>query len=455
MNKIFKPFIALFKLIYRFIDKIIVTPVSRLIYKVNEFSKENAGRFEKILNRPNVLIYVSLICAIAMFLLVDSQVINLTEKSAEIITDQNISVLYNEEKYVVEGVPESVDITLIGSSSSIYLATQLGDHNVTLDLSGYSAGTYKVKLKYNHSVQSVDYKLDPSTVTVKISEKVSESRNLSYDLMNENKLSNKLSVAGVKLDTSEVVIKSSRDILDKVATVKALIDASQITLTESGDFALENVQLVAYDQNGNRLSNVETVPSKVTATITIDSYNATKPVKIVTEGQMKDGFAISNINSSISEVTIYGDKETVDAINYVEAKVDVDKLDSDKTVSVNITRPNGIRYMSESKTNVTISVDKETQRVVDGIEIHAINVGSDYVAQAASVDARTVSVILKGVSSVINEDISDSDIYAYVDCSNLTEVNKVYSLPVVVKIDDERIIAQPVKTEINVKISKK
>ena len=98
MNKIFKPFIALFKLIYRFIDKIIVTPVSRLIYKINEFSKENAGRFEKILNRPNVLIYVSLICAIAMFLLVDSQVINLTEKSAEIITDQNISVLYNEEK---------------------------------------------------------------------------------------------------------------------------------------------------------------------------------------------------------------------------------------------------------------------------------------------------------------------------------------------------------------------
>ena len=47
-------------------------------------------------------------------------------------------------------VPETVDITLIGNKSSIYLATQLGEHEVVLDLSKYSAGTYKVKLKYSY-----------------------------------------------------------------------------------------------------------------------------------------------------------------------------------------------------------------------------------------------------------------------------------------------------------------
>jgi len=99
---IFKPFIKLFKLIYRIIDKIIVTPISRLIYKLSEISKDNSGKFERILNRPNVLIYVSLLCAIAVFLLVDSQVISFTEREAEIITDQKVSVLYNQEAYVAE-----------------------------------------------------------------------------------------------------------------------------------------------------------------------------------------------------------------------------------------------------------------------------------------------------------------------------------------------------------------
>lgn len=233
---IFKPFIKLFKAIYRLIDKIIVTPISRLVYKLSEISKDNSGKFERILNRPNVLIYISLLCAIAVFLLVDSQVISFTEREAEIITDQKVSVVYNQEAYVVEGVPETVDITLIGNKSSIYLATQLGEHEVVLDLSKYSAGTYKVKLKYNHSVQSVNYKLDPSTITVKISEKVSETRTLGYDLMNENKLDSKLSISNVELDTNEIVIKSSKEILEKVSVVKALVDASKIDLKESGVF---------------------------------------------------------------------------------------------------------------------------------------------------------------------------------------------------------------------------
>ncbi|MDE6292534.1 MAG: hypothetical protein K2L98_02505, partial [Bacilli bacterium] len=181
MSKIFKPFIIFFRAIYRVIDKIIVTPISRLIYKINELSRDNSGKIEKILNRPNVLIYVSLITAVGVFILVDSQVITLTETDAKIIKDQAVEINYNEEAYVLEGIPENVDITLIGSKSAIYLATQLGEHKVTLDLSNYGVGTYKVDLRYNHSGEAVDYKLDPSTVTVKISEKVSEVKPLSYD----------------------------------------------------------------------------------------------------------------------------------------------------------------------------------------------------------------------------------------------------------------------------------
>ena len=273
MNKIFKPFIALFRAIYKIIDKIIVTPVSRLIYKLNEISRENSGKLERLFHRQNVLIYLSLICAVGVFLLIDSQVISLTEREAEIISGQTVSVLYNEEAYVVEGIPETVDITLIGSKSTIYLATQLGEHQVVLDLSNYGPGTYKVRLKYNHSVQSVDYKLDPSTVTVKISEKISEVKSLSYDIVNEDKLDSKLSISNVELDTNEIIVKSSQEILDKVASVKALVDASQIDLEESGNYTIDSVTLVAYDELGNKIDNIEMVPSKVSATVTIDSYH--------------------------------------------------------------------------------------------------------------------------------------------------------------------------------------
>ena len=38
IKKIFKPFIAFFKAIYSVIDKILITPISRLVYKITEIS---------------------------------------------------------------------------------------------------------------------------------------------------------------------------------------------------------------------------------------------------------------------------------------------------------------------------------------------------------------------------------------------------------------------------------
>ena len=453
IKKILKPFISLFKLIYRIVDKLIVTPISRLIYKINEISRDNSGKLEKILNRPNVLIYVSLICAIAVFLLVDSKVINLTEKEAEIITDQKVEVVYNEEAYVVEGIPESVDIILIGSKSTIYLANQLGEHKVVLDLTNYGTGTYKVKLKYNHSVQSVDYKLDPSTVTVKISEKVSEVKSLSYDLMNEDKLDSKLSISDVQLDTNEVIVKSSEEILSKVAVVKALIDASQIDLTESGKYKIENVTLIAYDELGNKLSNVEMVPSKVSATVTIDSYHASKQVKVVTKGTMSNGKAIASISSSVKEVVIYGEKSVIDNINFIEAEMPIDELSSDKSLTVNLIKPSGVRYMSDTTTKITVKVGEQAQRTIDGISVEVDNLNENYTANAATAEDKLVSVIVKGVSSVINDEIDASKIRAYVDLAGLKK--GTHTVPVIVEIEDERITVQSTKTEINVKIDEK
>jgi YbbR domain-containing protein len=315
MSKIFKPVIILFKAIYHFIDKVIVVPISRAIYRINELTRNNSGKIERILNRPNVLIYISLFCAIALFVLIDKKAINLVSEEAEILSDQPVNVVYNEEAYVVEGVPDSVDITLIGRKSDLYLAKQLGEHEVVLDLSGYGEGTYKVKLKYNHSIESVDYKLDPSTVTVKISEKQSAVKSLSYDLLNEDKLDSKLSIKKVELDRSEVIVKGSAETLDKVAKVKALVDLAAADLKEKGTFTVDSIILAAYGADGQKLDNVEIVPSKISASVTVDSYYMELPVKVVTSGTLTTGYALSSATSSISKVGVYGDENAIKEFN--------------------------------------------------------------------------------------------------------------------------------------------
>ncbi len=450
MRKLFMPIILIFRLVYKIIDKLFVTPVSRIIYKLSEFSKENSGKIEKILNRPNVLIYVSLISAIAMFLLVDSQVITLKETNAKIIADQKVEVTYNKEAYVVEGIPESVDITLIGSKSAIYLSTQLGEHKVEMDLSNYGVGTYKVPLKYNYSGQAIDYKLDPPTVNVKISEKVSVVKPLAYELTNQDKLDSKLSVSNIKLETSEIIIKSSQEILDKVAIVKALVDASQISLKESGDYTIDSVMLVAYDGLGEKIQNIEMVPSKVSATVTIDSYHAKKPVSIVTTGEMKNGKAIESISSSVTEVDVYGEKSVVDNITMIEASVDISSIEANKTVSVNLAKPTGVRYISNSTTNVTINVGNEAQKTISNIRVEARGLGENMTSQVGSNNEKFVDVIIKGVEAVINDDKVTKSVSVYVDLTGLKA--GTHTVPIQVVSGDPRVSVQSVTTEITVRL---
>ena len=450
--KIFKPIIKFFKFIYSLIDKYIVIPISRLVYRLNELARNNSGKIEKILNRPNVLIYVSLFCAIVIFLLIDTKSMNLLSDEAEILSDQKVNVIYNEEAYVVEGVPSSVDITLIGRKSDLYLAKQIGEHEVVLDLSDYKPGTYKVKLQYNHSIDTVNYKLDPSTINVKISKKISVEKDIEYDLLNEDKLNKKLSIKSVKLDRNSVYVRGSEETLNKIAKVKALIDLKSANLTEKGTFTVDSIILVAYASDGTIIENVETVPTKINASVTVDSYYAELPIKVTTTGNLKNGYAISSLISSVQKVSVYGDEDVIKNLKYIEASLSVDDLSTNKTTAVTLTKPSGVRYMSETTTNVEIKLEQEISKEFEGIGIEHTNLANGYTAGIASGSDNTVTVIAKGVESVLNS-FDQTKIIATVDLSGLTA--GTHEVEVKVTSDDVRIKLIPKTSTVKIVISKK
>lgn len=449
------PIVALFMGIIKILDKIIVIPISRIIYRINKIIKKNAGLLDGILSKPHSLLIASLVIAAFAFLLVDSKAINLVETESEILTGQPVNAIYNEEKYVVEGIPDKVDIIMMGRKSDLYLAKQLGEHNVVLDLSDYKVGQYNVKLKYNrnqNTVGSVTYKLDPSSVTVKISEKVSSVKELKHDLLNQDKLDGKLNVNGVKLASSEVYVKGSSETLAKVATVKALIDVTTLELTGAGSFEIDSLPLVAYDENGKTIDNVEIVPSTASATIEVDSSYQDLAIKIVPVGSFATGYAIASATSSVTTVRVYGDQAVIKNLGSISAEIDVDGLSSDKKFNVTLTKPAGVRYMSETTTTVNITVGPEVTRELDGVTLTSSNLADGLSAQTVNQEDTTVTVILKGVSSVISN-IDPKTITAYVDLTGYS--TGTYNIPLQVEGQDLTVKYSAKLKEIPIKITQK
>ena len=63
-------------------------------------------------------------------------------------------------------------------------------------------------------------------------------------------------------------------------------------------------------------------------------------------------------------------------------------------------------------------MELKAKKVISGVSVHTINLGEKYSASVASVEDRTIDVIVKGVEANIN-DIDASKITAYVDLNGL------------------------------------
>lgn len=420
MNKVLNIVIAFFKVIYNFLDRFLITPISRLIYIINERLK-GKSYLSKLINRPKFLVYASLVLAVIMFLLIDSKVITLVENDAEVITNIPVTVKYNEEAYVVEGVPKTVDMVLTGRKSDIYLAKQLGEHEVILDLTDYesSSMSHKVKLTYTKSVSSLSYKLNPGYVTVTIKDKVSALETVSYELLNLNKLNSKLSVESVQLNKSEVVVKGSKDVLNEIASIKALIDLNNNDFKDAGTYEIENVPLVAYDSKGKIIDEVEIVPNNLNAKIKLDTYSITVPISVKTTGKLVTGKAISKIqvnNSDVYSIEIYGDRESISQIKSVPVTVNVAGQGSNdsKSYTVSLSKPQGVKHMSADTAVINLSFGDEKQKTIEisAENVSPKNLGSGLTANATSKE--NISVQVKGVQSVIDS-VKAEDINAYID----------------------------------------
>lgn len=455
MNKVLNFLITFFKKIYLFIDKIFVTPISRLIYNLSEKVK-GKSYISRLINRPKFLVYASLALAVVFFFLVDSKVINLVENDAEVITNIPVTIKYNEEAYVVEGAPKTVDMILSGRKSDIYLAKQLGEHEVILDLTDYESSnmSHRVKLTYTKSISSLSYKLNPSHVNVTIKDKISNLTTVSYELLNLDKLNSKLSVESVELNKAEVVIKGSKETLDQVAVVKALIDMSNSDFKDSGTYEVENVPLIAYDSKGKIISNVEIVPSSISATIKLDTYSVTVPVTVKTTGKLVTGKAISDIkinNNSSYSIDIYGEKDVISNIKSVPVTVNVSGqgTNSSKSYTVSLSKPQGVKHMSADTATITLSFADEKQRTIEisNSDIKPRNLGNGLSANATS--NQNITVQVKGVESVINN-VKPEDVNAYIDLNGYSTGS--YDVEVKVDNTDPR-LSYVVTNNVSIKIS--
>ncbi len=433
-----------------FVNKLIIIPVTKLILIISERFSTSSKKLEFWLSKSNTLLFISLFLALSFFIVIDQKILVFSESSAEVLKNQPLKVTYNEEAYVIKGVPATVDITLIGRRSELMFAKQSTKHDVSIDLTGLKPGTHKINITYKQAIQSIDYKVNPSVVTVVIYPKISELRTLAVDILNKDKLSSKLVIEDVEVDNDKVIIKGAEHELKEVATVKALIDINNLLKQEVGTITLKDVPLRAYNNRGE-VVNVEIVPSKMNADIKIASPNREIPIKVIPIGDVEFGKAIDSMILSESKVTAYGDELVLKDLKYIPVEIDVDGLKNDRQFKQELEKPQGVKTFSISNIVIDVKLGKVSNKDVIDIPIEYKNLNELYTAQGLSERDVKIDVSLKGVKSVLDQ-IQAKDIVAYLDLKGYSEGE--HEIEVMVEGTDVRVNYLPKTKKVRIKILK-
>lgn len=369
---------------------------------------------DKVLFNKKYSKLVSLVLAVLLYVVVNYQTLSSAAtsslRSSRTLSGVTISAKYNSDTFEISGLPETADVVITGDAANVTSAANAENAAVVADLEGLTEGTYEVKLTTEGYGSNVNIVVNPTNVNVTLKKKTTQQFDISYDFVNQDLMDSIYSPGTPEFEYTKINIRASKDTLDSIAFVKALIDVSG----QSSDFEQDAI-LVAYDASGKPV-NADIVPDTVHVKVPVSSPSKTVTIQVQVSGEVPDGMAIDSISMDQETVTIYGSETTLADIDQVVVTLNAETLTKDSTVVRPIVLPAGVSSASSSQVTMNITLDTMQEKTIDNVPINVVNNNNHYKASQPD-NKTTTSVTVRGTQSNIDEITADS-INVYIDMQN-------------------------------------
>ena len=187
---------------------------------------------DHVIFNPKYTKIVALCLAILLYITVninnDDSIFASPLQSSKDISNLSVSAIYNSDVFELSGLPESVNVTVTGDSANVTSAVNMGGY-IIANLEGLTEGTHQVKLTSEGFNSNVNIKIDPSNAVVTLKKKTTRQFDISYDFINLDKMENIYSLGTPVFEYAKVNVRASKETLDSITFVKALIDVTNVT----------------------------------------------------------------------------------------------------------------------------------------------------------------------------------------------------------------------------------
>lgn len=383
-----------------------------------------------------------------------------------------ISAVTSNDPIVEKTFPGTIPIEVIGQSSNMIITSNMpslsslvlsapqsvwdvalneqGAVRAVVDLSGLETGTHNLPVQIQIVPRPVRL-VTQAPENVALTLETLAVKELAVSLVLRGTLATGYQAGDARLDAEQVTITGAAPMVDRVAKVRATLDVNQANQTIN-----RTITLVALDESDSVVSDVTIVPSEVTVTQEVSQRFGYRNVvvKVVANGQVADGYRLTNISVFPPAVTVFSANPQIvsDLPGFVETlPIDISGAKDDLDISIGLDLPEGVSVVGdETEVLVRVGISAiESSLTLPNVPIEVTDLAAGF---RATVSPTEVTVIISGPVALLDR-LQAEDVRVLVSAIELT--SGTFQLVPIVEILIPELVAESVLPEtIQVTISR-
>ncbi|MEA3440628.1 MAG: CdaR family protein [Chloroflexota bacterium] len=327
-----------------------------------------------------------------------------------------IEILGQDPNLLLMGEPQSSVRLTIEAPTSIW--NQLNENpdlmKAWVDLSGLGAGDHD--LKVNVLIDGSPLRLirvDPAEMNVRLETLLTKEIPIDLIVNGEPPLGYKKETP--QMNPGEVQISGPQSAVSKVFQAKVVLDIAGASQTVTS-----SVPIDILDENGAPVTGVSINPNQAAVTQPISLLRGFRnvAVKVVTLGQVANGYRLSNITVTPPTVTVSSADPLVinELPGFVETlPIDISDLTDDIEVNVGLNLPEGITLVRDPSVLVQVNVAaiESSLSIPLPVEILGLPPGLQ-----ASISPASVDIIVSGPIPILDT-LSPASFRMVIDLTNM------------------------------------
>jgi len=307
---------------------------------------------------------------------------------------------------IVLNTPQSVWETITSANSPV---------RAVLDLSGLNAGSHMVELQVQVNIRPVKVvSYSPRTIAVTLEQLSSKVLPLTMDIRGEPAIGYQAEVP--ELDINQITITGPISQVQRVIEVRATLDINQAYEDIS-----RTISVVAIDNAGDIVEDVTITPERVEIFQEINQRYGYRNVivSVALEGQVADGYRLTNISVVPLAVTVYSTNPQIvnELPGYVQTTpLNLDGLKDDVDVSLLLDLPEGVLVVGDNRTvlvRVSIAAVQSSMPIAN-IPVEVIGLPPNLKAILAP---EMITLLISGPLPILDQ-LKAEDIKVILDLTN-------------------------------------